>query len=89
MSILESNATISTPAELVAVLREVHAYVATGRLRQLRIASPFVPEPDAKDLAEAGPWPDYIDMSFEDDAGNRYRLEVETYHGRGGSWSRL
>ena len=64
MSILGSNATISTPAELVAVTA-------------------------AKDLAEAGPWPDYIDMSFEDDAGNRYRLEVETYHGTGGSWKRL
>jgi hypothetical protein len=88
MSILESNTTISTPEELVAVLREVNAYVAQGRLRQLRIANPLIPETSAKDLAEAGPWPDYIDMSFEDDAGNRYRLEVETYHGRGGSWSR-
>jgi hypothetical protein len=89
MSILESNATISTPAQLVAVLREVNAYVAQGRLRQLRTANPLVPETHAKDLSEAGPWPDYFDMSFEDDAGHRYRLEVETYHGRGGSWTRL
>jgi hypothetical protein len=89
MSILESNETISTPTQFVAVLREVHAYIAQGRLSQLRIANPLVPETDVKDLAETGPWPDYVDMSFEDDAGNRYRLEVETYHGRGGSWSRL
>jgi hypothetical protein len=89
MSILESNVTISTPAELVAVLREVHAYVAQGRLRQLRTANRLVPETSAKDLSEAGPWPDYIDMSFEDNAGYRYRLEVETYHGTGGSWSRF
>ena len=89
MSILESNINISTPAELVAVAREVNAYVAQGRLRQLRTANSLVPDTSQKDLSEAGPWPDYIDVSFEDDAGYRYRLEVETYHGRGGSWSRL
>lgn len=88
MSILESNVTISTPAELVAVLREIGVYVAQGRLRQLRTATPLDPGL-TPNLSEAGPWPDYIDMFYEDDAGSRYRLEVETYHGTGGSWSRL
>lgn len=89
MSILERNVTISSPADLVAVLREVNACVAQGRLRELDVSNPFVPVGSLKELSEAGPWPDYIEVFLEDDAGHRYRLAVETYHGRGGSWTRL
>ena len=85
MNILESNVTISTPADLVAVLQQVKTHITRGRLRQLTVGDPS--SPAMSDLPEAGPWPDLIDMSFEDNAGRRYRLVAETYHGRGGSWT--
>jgi hypothetical protein len=88
MGILESNVTISSPADFIAVLREINAYVAQGRLRQLDVSNPFG-RVALKEISESGPWPDYIDVFLEDNGGHRYRLEVETRHGTGGSWTRL
>jgi hypothetical protein len=89
LSILERDVTISSPADLVVVLREVNAYVAQGRLHQLEVSNPSFPECSLKEISETGPWPDYIEGLLEDSAGYRYRLAVETYHGTGGSWTRL
>lgn len=89
MSILKSNVTISSPTDLAAVLREVNAYVAQGRLRQIEVSNPFILATSLEDISEAGPWPDYIEVLLEDDTGCRYRLAVETYHGTGGSWAAL
>jgi hypothetical protein len=41
------------------------------------------------EIPDEGPWPDYLEAVLEDDQGHRYRLTVETYHGTGGSWSRI
>ena len=89
MSILERNITISSPADFIDVLREINAYVAQGRLRRLEVSSPFIPVSNLEEISEAGPWPDYVEMFLEDDSGYRYHLAVETYHGAGGSWTRL
>jgi hypothetical protein len=41
-------------------------------------------------LAANGPWPDVLQYYFHCTAcGQSFRLEVETYHGAGGSWSPL
>jgi hypothetical protein len=55
MSILEKNVRIATPADLVAVLREVNAHVEQGRLRQLRVSNPLVQGSRVNDISEAGP----------------------------------
>ncbi len=80
--------TLRTPAELTALMREIRQEVATGLLRQVRPdPSPFATDRSLADLAEQGPWPDYLELRF-DVAGTpvRYKLSVETYHGSGGTW---
>jgi hypothetical protein len=81
---------IVSPSELAGLLRHAKRCVAEGTLR------PVAPPADAPfartDLAgvpDEGPWPDYIEAYFEDARGRRYKLAVETYHGSGGSWSRV
>jgi len=40
-------------------------------------------------IADEGPWPDYIELRFKQvPDGKRFKLSVETYHGAGGSWTR-
>ncbi len=42
---------------------------------------------DVHAIPDEGPWPDYVEVYFEDSRGKRYKLAVETYHGFGGSWA--
>ena len=79
---------VQRPTELETLLRGIKEAVAAGSLRQVRPdPSPFATDLDIGDLAEHGPWPDYLEMRF-DVAGSRvrYKLAVETYHGAGGTW---
>jgi hypothetical protein len=89
MSILEGDIAIASPADLIAVLREVRTNLAQGRLRQIDNPNPLIARSRLSDIPDEGPWPDYLEAVLEDDQGHRYRLTVETYHGTGGSWSRM
>ena len=89
MSILQGDLEISSPPDLVAVLRELKSGLTQGSLRQIDVRDPLVPTTSLIDIAEQGPWPDYIEAIVEDTEGHRYRLTVETFHGAGGSWQRI
>lgn len=82
----DSEASISSPKELVEILRKAKQELARGTLRQINPSnSPFAAL-DLSVMPDQGPWPDYFEAYFEDDQGRRYKLLVETYHGSGGSW---
>lgn len=89
MSILEEDIPIRTPADLVGVLREVRARIADGRLREIEGTNPLISVSSLREISDEGPWPDYFEVVVEDYQGRRYRLTAETYHGTGGSWSRI
>jgi hypothetical protein len=64
--------------------------VTLGAFRQLWPKKEWMSEEEINKIPEDGPWPDYIEMFFEDArSGERYRLSVETYHGSGGTWERV
>ncbi len=82
---------ISSPGELVQVLQELKQSVAKGAIRQVDSAqSTLSGKIQIENIPTEGPWPDYIEMYFEDtNSRDIYRLTVETYHGAGGSWERV
>ena len=77
---------ISSPAELAAVLRMARESVLAGTLRQTNPMETLFPRLNIANISDVGPWPDLIEMQFEDADGARYRLSVETFHGAGGEW---
>lgn len=79
---------ITTRAELSDLIRRVKAALALGSLRQAGHADGGGPSTDFSQLEPDGPWPDIIQAEFLDPSGQRFRLEVETYHGAGGRWMR-
>lgn len=89
MNVLQNDIVISSPADLVSVLREVKAHLIAGELRQVDAPNEPIISTRLVEISEEGPWPDYLEALLEDARGNRYRLSVETYHGTGGSWTRL
>jgi hypothetical protein len=83
-----SSRDISSPAELADVIRVVAEAVRSGELRALALSDePFTESCDILQLSPTGPWPDFLDLRFEEvETGKRFRLKVETYHGTGGRW---
>lgn len=79
---------IATRAELSDLIRSIKAAVAAGSLRQDNVANGVSPPFDVSLLEPEGPWPDVIEAEFLDTSGQRFRIEVETYHGAGGRWKR-
>ena len=79
---------IRTPSDLAVLIREIKGAVAAGILRQMRPdPSPFATDVEVSELAEDGPWPDYLEMRFAvQGARTQFKLAVETYHGAGGTW---
>lgn len=79
---------IHSPRDLASLLVEIKQAVVTGAIHQVRPdAAPFASHIDARELNPSGPYPDYIEMRFEErSTGMIYCLEVETYHGSGGRW---
>jgi hypothetical protein len=76
---------IRSPGELSKIIAAAKTAVETGDLRPVKTTeSPFAT--DISEVGADGPWPDYLELHFEDRAGRRYKLVVETYHGAGGSW---
>lgn len=86
---LKRRITISSPADLGAVLAMIRASVSSGQLTEAHRQGSTVTGSNVADVPADGPWPDFIDVEFTDRAGHRYRLSVETYHGAGGSWTPL
>ena len=79
---------IQSASELVDLIRALKKAVLLGVLEQVRSdPSPFATNMDISELAEQGPWPDYLEMRFRVAGGiTHYKLSVETYHGTGGIW---
>ncbi len=84
---------IKTLGDLQQMIRLVQARLATGDLVEDAMPSQdggnFSLTPFST-LAANGPWPDMLQYCFHCTAcGQSFRLEVETYHGAGGTWSSL
>ena len=79
---------VTTRAELSDLIHSIKAAIAAGSLRQDNVASGVSPPLDFPLLEPDGPWPDIIEAEFLDTSGQRFRIEVETYHGAGGRWKR-
>ncbi len=79
---------ISSPGELADVIRSVTEAVRAGDLRAVTPSNtPFGAAVDIQQIAPEGPWPDYLELHFEDtQTGECFRLVAETYHGAGGFW---
>ena len=79
---------LDSPGRLANLLEEVKEAVRAGELIQITLpGSPFATKESVQHLLPGGPWPDYLELYFEDSrTGKRYRLVAETYHGRGGRW---
>lgn len=86
-----SSRELNSAAELADAIRIVADAVRSGELRPLvRTDSPCWEACDIRQLAPNGPWPDYMEMSFEEVAtGERFRLTAENFHGTGGRWEAL
>lgn len=80
---------ITTRAELSDLIRRIKAAVADGSLRQVSRSDRADSDLDFSQLEPDGPWPDVVEADFVDESGQRFQLEVETYHGAGGRWTRL
>jgi hypothetical protein len=79
---------INIPGSLADLIRALAAAVRAGELSQIVLAGePFATMEDIRKLPPDGPWPDYLELYFQDPhTGKRYRLMAETYHGSGGTW---
>lgn len=80
---------ITTRAELSDLIRRIKAAVADGSLRQVSRSDRAGSDLDFSQLEPDGQWPDVIEADFVDGLGQRFHIEVETYHGAGGRWARL
>lgn len=83
--------TLNSPADLADLIDNIAEAVRTGELRQVTPpGAPFVTTDDIRDIPARGPWPDYLELHFEDSQTcERYRLIAETYHGCGGRWEEV
>lgn len=77
---------LATPSDMMRLVDQVKKLVDLGRLRQVQEEDWFGEVTKLTELTPDGPWPDLVHMVFCDVDGRRYRLEVETFHGAGGSW---
>jgi hypothetical protein len=88
MTFPEVERRISSPEVLTAILRDVKRCIADGTLRQIKRDRAPLAIDDVTKVPDEGPWPDYLEVHFEDRDGQQYRLTVETYHGTGGFWAK-
>ena len=78
---------IRVPNDLREMIRVASEAIAAGHLREL----PERADPDSgpfANVAAGGPWGDFVGYAFKcTGCGNSFRIQAETYHGRGGFWS--
>lgn len=79
---------IDSPEELAEFLRVISDAINNGGLMQVfPDNAPFATKDDIRSMSPDGPWPDYLEVYFQDaKTGKHYKLAVETYHGSGGTW---
>jgi hypothetical protein len=78
---------ISSPGELAVMLRQIKLCITEGRLKMINPSGAPLTVGDLLNIPDEGPWPDFIEAFFESQQGQKYKLEVETYHGVGGLWT--
>jgi len=84
----EQAMAIRSPGELAERIRWIQAQVESGQLRQrARDPAGLWEWIDIREVPATGPWPDYLELHFEEVRGGAtWTLTVETYHGVGGRW---
>ena len=82
---------IKSPDDLARLIEDVSLAVRAGKLKQISMSGkPFATQEDILNISPSGPWPDYLELFFEDTkTGEQYKLIAEIYHGRGGTWERI
>ena len=81
--------TVESPQQLRTLLDGLGAAVDAGLLTRHPPREPFDFRGTVAELRSGDNWPDYFALEFSDRAGVRYRLDVETFHGAGGTWERV
>lgn len=79
---------INSPGDLADVIKVVSDAVRAGELNQITPGgAPFATHEDIRRIVPGGPWPDYLELHFQDvRTGKRFTLVAETFHGAGGRW---
>ena len=80
---------IQSPDELETLMARLHELLDAGVLVQVDEPVGGIDSSNIRALPKSGPWPDIIHGEFRDAGGGRYRLSVDTYHGRGGNWQSI
>ena len=82
---------VTTPADFWGIVSDVQDAIARGLLAQIyNFTSSSEPYLRVQDLQEGGVVPDFVDMTFKAvQSSDVYNLQVETFHGAGGSWKRI
>jgi hypothetical protein len=85
-SLIPEDQLIQSPGELEALMARLHELLEAGVLVQVDEPVGGIGSSDIRAVPSSGPWPDVIHAEFRDADGGKYRLSVDTYHGRGGDW---
>ena len=78
---------INSPGDFVAVLRAIRRCLEDGTLRQVTLPTSLIAQLNFAEIPISGPWPDYVEGHFKTAKGATFVLQVESYHGTGGSWT--
>ena len=80
------NIDINSNAQFAAVISAIQKHVSAENVVQVwQPNNPFASKDNVLSLAVEGPWPDYIEMYFEElQSSKQFKLAVETFHGAGG-----
>ncbi len=87
--LIPADQVIQSPGELEALMARLHELLDAGVLVQIDEPVGVLDHSDIRAVPKGGPWPDVIHAEFRDAAGEKYRLSVDTYHGRGGDWQSI
>jgi len=87
--LIPADQIIQSPGDLEALIARLHELLEAGILAQVDEPSGGIGSSDIRAVPKSGPWPDIIHGEFRDAGGGRYRLSVDTYHGRGGNWQSI
>ena len=83
---------ITGPRQLRRIVSKVQAAIADGRLRcnEFESSRALIGQKPFSQLDPEEPTPDVLRSYFEcEHCGNVFGLMVETFHGKGGNWSKL
>jgi len=85
---LQISFDIRSPGDLKKAIKVIKANLEDGTLEEILNGSTIGSEELLSETSNEPSWPDYFEIHFQcRHCGTRFRLEAETYHGSGGSWS--